>query len=150
MDNETVSAFILRCIKIKNKFDMMEGELPLFRLTEKMVFLLFKVEDLKPVLNEFYGAIGLLRSEYGLDNNEFKADIEDISRLFKAYYVPHSFNLKPTAFPANIAALLDTPSLDASDDCWPVQPTDECSSAPNISALDSTGTSKPRRWTPYL
>ena len=139
LPNETQSEFLLRCTMLRSKFDLLEGPVPHFRLIHKIVCLLFqKVQELKPVLNELFSEVRLHLINHGFDNNAFDADIEEISKLFKAYGVPLSLNLNPVADPstANIAAL-HSDIGDFSDDSSAQDVTDA-----NISAADG---SKSRR-----
>ena len=104
LPNETQGSFLLRCTDIYNKFCMLRGPVPEFRLLDKVVSLLYHIPALSAPLSILMNAVTHHKMEFGHENNEFIYSIEDVPMLLKGGCIPLSHNLHPVNTPTNIAS----------------------------------------------
>ena len=104
LPNETQGSFLLRCTDIYNKFCMLRGPVPEFRLLDKVVSLLYPIPALSAPLSILMNAVTHHKMEFGHENNEFIYSIEDVPMLLKGGCIPLSHNLHPVNTPTNIAS----------------------------------------------
>ena len=105
LPNETQSSFLLRCTNLLNKFSMIKGVTPMFRLMEKVISLLYQVPMLSTPLAQLMNALNHHKLTQGDDNNEFMFNLDDIKNRLKGHKIKLSFNLNPQDAPVEIAAL---------------------------------------------
>ena len=71
LPNETQSSFLLRCTNLMNKFSMIKGTTPMFRIMEKVISLLYQVPMLSTPLAQLMNATNHHKFTQGDDNNDF-------------------------------------------------------------------------------
>ena len=131
LPNETQGSFLLRCTDVYNKFCMLRGPVPEFRLLDKVVSLLYPIPALCAPLSILMNAVTHHKMEYGHENNEFMYSIEDVPMLLKGGCIPLSHNLQPVNTPTNIAS---KESL-SSEFCHPTDDDDEVDATALLAAF---------------